>query len=301
VHGAVRRAAAAAAPAGRALDQAPAHERRVREPAPAERVLRVLLDNLPITIWVIDRDGTYLLNDGKALGHVGLKPGQLVGQNIFAMHPNADDPSSPTRRALAGHPGHSTSHAMDRWWESWLLPLREDGGDVTAVLGASLDITDARRVEDELRAQLALIEKQNEVIQELGTPIIEVWEGVLALPVVGLLDSRRAARMMDELLDAVAGKRARYAILDLTGVGAVDSATARHLVALAQAVRLLGAEGVVTGIRPAVAQTMVQMGLDLGCLTTLSNLREAIRYCARAAQADGRAAAPPARNATPDR
>lgn len=136
---------------------------------------------------------------------------------------------------------------------------------------ASIAIDNAKKVE--------LIEEQGRMIRELGTPIIHVWDQVVTLPLVGVVDSRRASAVMDELLSEVAKSRARFAILDLTGAQAVDTATAGHLLSIARAVKLLGAEGIITGIRPEVAQTMMAQGLDLSHVLTLGSLKEALRFC----------------------
>jgi rsbT co-antagonist protein RsbR len=180
---------------------------------------------------------------------------------------------------MAGEHMHNIGHYVGRWWENWHLPIRDVNGNVAAVSGVSMDITESKRVEQEVTARLETIEQQQQLIREIGVPIIEVWDGVLALPMVGVIDSRRAAEMMETLLQVITRTRSRYAILDLTGVSMVDSATAKHLVGLTRAVALLGAEGILTGIRPAVAQTMSTMGLDLATVRTLADLREAIRYC----------------------
>jgi rsbT co-antagonist protein RsbR len=134
---------------------------------------------------------------------------------------------------------------------------------------------EAKRREDELRARLELIERQ----RELSTPIIEVWDGVAALPIVGLIDSVRTAEIMDNLLQTVTRTGARFAILDLTGVQVVDTSTASHLIGLIQAIRLLGAEGVLTGIPPSIAQTIVNIGVDLTRVRVFAKLRDALRHC----------------------
>jgi len=137
------------------------------------------------------------------------------------------------------------------------------------------------RTERELREKLEVIARQEEAIKALSTPIIEVWDGVLTLPLFGVVDSQRAAETMERLLSAVTEKSAAYAIIDLTGVEVVDTSTADHIGKLAKAAELLGARCIITGIRPAVAQTMVQIGIDLTKLVTLSTLREALQRCMR--------------------
>jgi rsbT co-antagonist protein RsbR len=109
---------------------------------------------------------------------------------------------------------------------------------------------------------------------------------------VGVVDSSRTAEVMDSLLDAVSRTRARFAILDLTGVEAVDTKTAAYLIELVRAIRLLGAEGIITGIRPSVAQTVVAIGVDLGGVVTLSNLRAGLRHCILQMRRDAAGTAP---------
>jgi rsbT co-antagonist protein RsbR len=149
------------------------------------------------------------------------------------------------------------------------------------VVGVTLDISDTKRVEEELRAKLDLIERQQRVIRALSTPIIQVWDSVLTLPMVGVIDSARAAEIMQSLLNEVVRTRARYAILDMTGVDAIDTATASHLLSLIRAIQLLGAEGIVTGLQPSIAHTIVGLGLDLSDILTLATLREGLKLCMR--------------------
>lgn len=154
--------------------------------------------------------------------------------------------------------------------------------DLAAALERLRKEIDEREVaEKTLREKLAFIERQEKAIQALSTPIIQVWNSVLALPIMGSLDSRRAADMMDRLLGDIVRTRSRFTILDLTGVDVVDTATADHLIKIVKAVELLGARAVITGIRPAVAQTMASLGMDLSQLTTLGNLQEGLKACMR--------------------
>jgi rsbT co-antagonist protein RsbR len=129
----------------------------------------------------------------------------------------------------------------------------------------------------ELEEKLATIEHQQHAMRELSSPIIEVWEGILCLPVVGIVDTQRSAAMSTALLDSIVERRASFAIVDLTGVDVIDTRTADHFLKMARSVRLLGAECILTGIKPAVAQTLVHIGVDLTDLTTLRSLREALQ------------------------
>ncbi|WP_437631871.1 PAS domain-containing protein [Sorangium sp. So ce854] len=154
----------------------------------------------------------------------------------------------------------------------------DDKGVPFQMAGGAMDITERKRQQAVLKERLEIIERQQEAIRALSTPIIEVWKGVLTMPVLGVLDEQRSQQMMEVLLEAVARTRCRHAIIDLTGVSAVDAATADHVLRLIDAVAMLGAQGVVVGIRPEVAQTVVSLGLDLSNIKTLSNLREGLRF-----------------------
>jgi rsbT co-antagonist protein RsbR len=130
----------------------------------------------------------------------------------------------------------------------------------------------------ELEDKLATIERQQAAIRELSTPIMEVWDGILCLPIVGIMDTGRSADMTDSLLRAVVSTRARCAIIDITGIEVMDTSTADHFIRMAKAVRLLGADCVLTGMNPQIAQTVVHMGVDMEGVTTHRSLRDALHH-----------------------
>ena len=133
----------------------------------------------------------------------------------------------------------------------------------------------------ELEAKLETIERQQAAIRELSTPIIEVWAGVLCLPVVGIVDSQRSAEMTETLLEMIVAKQARTAIVDITGIDVMDTKTADHFIKMAKAVRLLGADCILSGINPGIAQTLTHIGVDLTGIRTLRNLRDALQVFLR--------------------
>ena len=132
-------------------------------------------------------------------------------------------------------------------------------------------------VNRELEAKLETIELQQTALRELSTPIIEVWSGVLCLPVVGVVDSHRSAEMTETLLDTIYTKQARTAIVDITGIDVMDTKTADHFIKMARAVRLLGADCILSGINPSIAQTLTHIGVDLAGVRTVRNLRDALQ------------------------
>ena len=109
--------------------------------------------------------------------------------------------------------------------------------------------------------------------------MIDIWEDVVTLPIVGTFDTERALEMTERLLQRIVSRSARCVIIDLTGVDVVDSMTADHLIRMTKAAQLLGTFCVVTGIGPDVARTLVDLGVDLGNLTTVRNLKEGLRAC----------------------
>jgi rsbT co-antagonist protein RsbR len=127
----------------------------------------------------------------------------------------------------------------------------------------------------------AVIVRQQQEMLELSTPVVELWAGILALPLIGTLDSARTQIVMQNLLEAVVAKGADLAIIDITGVPTVDTLVAQHLLKTVAAARLMGAECIISGIRPQIAQTIIHLGVDLGSVITKANLADAFRLALR--------------------
>ncbi|MGK3981563.1 STAS domain-containing protein [Sorangium sp. So ce136] len=260
----------------------------------AALLLRAILDNLPVAVCRYDREGIFRFHDGKGLEVSGIQPGEHLGKSVYELYAGAPGAVESFQQALAGKGSHMVTEAHGLTWETWFIPVRDDRGE-PGVVSITMDATAARQREIELQNKLELIEKQQDVIRDLSTPIIEVWDKVLTLPMVGVVDSLRISEVMDNLLTAIVNKDARFAILDLTGVDAVDTQTAGYLIEMIKAIRLLGAEGIITGIRANVAQTMIALGLDLSEVTTVGNLRAGLKLCMRRMAAAGEAGSAPAK------
>lgn len=129
----------------------------------------------------------------------------------------------------------------------------------------------------ELEDKISTIERQRAAIRELSTPIIEVWDGILCLPVVGVLDTSRSVEMTESLMRAIIGNKARCVIIDITGIDVMDTRTADHFIRMAKAMRHLGTYCYLTGIKPVIAQTIVDMGIDMSDVATRRNLRDALQ------------------------
>lgn len=134
-----------------------------------------------------------------------------------------------------------------------------------------------RRYQRELEEQIATIEKQRAAIRELSTPIIEVWTGVLCVPIVGALDAERAGDMTAALLRAIAQRKTPLTIIDVTGIENMETYATDHFLRMARAVRLLGAECVISGVNANFAWTLTEIGVELGDLRTHRTLREALQ------------------------
>jgi rsbT co-antagonist protein RsbR len=132
-------------------------------------------------------------------------------------------------------------------------------------------------VENYIRSREEIIHQQREDMMELSTPVIKVWDKILTLPIIGTLDSRRAQMMMEALLQKIVETSSTIAILDITGVKTMDTLVANHLIKTVTAARLMGARCILTGVSPAIAQTMVQLGIDLTQITTRAQMSDGIK------------------------
>lgn len=128
-----------------------------------------------------------------------------------------------------------------------------------------------------LKTRETVILRQQEEMMELSTPVVKLWDGVLALPIIGTLDSSRTQTIMESLLEKIVETGSELAIIDITGVPTVDTLTAQHLLKTVTAARLMGAECIISGIRPQIAQTIVHLGVDLGDIITKASLADAFR------------------------
>lgn len=129
-----------------------------------------------------------------------------------------------------------------------------------------------------IKGREEVILRQTDEIAEISTPVIRVWDGILALPIIGTLDSSRTQVVMENLLQEIVDTSSSIAILDISGVPAVDSLVAQHLIKTVSATRLMGAECIISGIRPEIAQTVVHLGIDLSSIVTKASLASALKY-----------------------
>jgi rsbT co-antagonist protein RsbR len=164
-------------------------------------------------------------------------------------------------------------------------PLRNKQGAIIGLAGIITDITEIKQRQEEIQQleaaledKAATIESQRILLEQVAVPVIQVWDGVLLLPLIGVIDSHRAARILESTLEAIAHQQARVLVLDITGVPLVDTSVASHLIQTVRAARLLGCECLLVGISPHVAQTLVQLGIDFGSIQTQATLQQGLAY-----------------------
>jgi rsbT co-antagonist protein RsbR len=188
-------------------------------------------------------------------------------------------------RARKGYSPRETGVFLFTLKESLLKALSEEiKNDPASLYEESLKISNSIdsltifSFETFIKGREEVILRQTDEIAEISTPVIQVWDGILALPIIGTLDSARTQVVMESLLSKVVETGSEITILDISGVPAVDSLVAQHLIKTVSATRLMGAECIISGIRPEIAQTIVHLGIDLSGIITKASLASALKY-----------------------
>jgi PAS domain S-box-containing protein len=237
---------------------------------------QAVVDNAVDGILTIDESGVVRSFNPAATRIFGCPADIVIGQPITTLIPAPHDreyQAVGVGREVIGRRADGTTFALD-------LAVGEmrtsEGRTFIAIVH---DLTERKRAEAErVQLQEQIIGAQAAALAELSTPLIPISDEVLAMPLIGAIDTQRAQQVLDALLSGIERSRARIAILDITGVPVVDTQVAKTLLIAARGVRLLGAEIVLTGIRPEVAQTLVGLGIDLGGIVTHSTLQRGIAY-----------------------
>ncbi len=186
-------------------------------------------------------------------------------------------------RVAQGFSSDETASFIFSLKKPFFAALRADAGKDADALAEQvwratelLDALGLHTVKTYQKSREEVINRQQREMLELSTPVVKLWEGILALPMIGTLDSARTQVVMENLLQKVVETSAQIAILDITGVPTVDTLVAQHLLKTVTALRLMGAECIISGVRPQIAQTIVHLGVDLQGVTTKANLADAL-------------------------
>lgn len=187
-------------------------------------------------------------------------------------------------RALQGFSPIETAQFVYSFKKPLFELLRESAGknadelaDEIWVASEIIDRLGLYTMEVYQRSREEVIRRQQQEMLELSTPVIRVWDGVLAIPLIGTLDSSRTQLIMENLLQTIVDTNSTIAILDITGVPTVDTQTAQHLIKTVAAARLMGAECIISGIRPQIAQTIVHLGIEIADVTTKASMADAVK------------------------
>ena len=286
-------------------------KRAIEQVTRQQEQLLAIFDNFPEILYVTDPDTYEVLFVNKAFEQLlGRNP---KGEICYKAFQGFEEPCAFCTNDIIlekrePYTWEYRNPVLDRDYQITDQIIRwPDGRDVRFEL--ALDITERKRVETEiqqhrdhleeqvkertaeleginqqLQQELAegkrreqIISQQTEEILELSTPVVQVWEGVVAATLIGSLDSGRAQRFMEVLLERIVETNSQVALVDITGVPAIDTQTAQNLIETVSAVKLLGAQVVLTGVRPAIAQTLVHLGIDLSEVTTRASLAAGLR------------------------
>jgi rsbT co-antagonist protein RsbR len=240
----------------------------------------------PIVLFAVDPSGVTTMSDGKGLELVGLRPGERVGVNELEATAGTAAHDA-LRRAFRGETFRALTEPVPGvHFETWYTPLRDENDRPDGVLGLAIDATERVRSEQRLVEKAKVIERQAATIRELAAPVIKVWDEIVCMPIIGTVDAARSTDMTERLLQAIVTEQARFAVLDLTGVEAMDTSTVNHVIRMLRAARMLGVQGVLSGARPSVAHTVVSLGVDLDDLRMVRTLHDALSWCLTRKEAD---------------
>jgi PAS domain S-box-containing protein len=246
----------------------------------AESMTRDLLEASPDPTVIVNQDGRIELVNQRTEQVFGYRREDLIGQEVEMLVP----PRLRDRHPVLRNAFFADARARPMGVGLELFAVRSDGTEFPVEISLSpietfrgTFVSAAIRDVTERHGQMQLLRRQRDEILELSTPVIEVWESVLALPIIGTLDSNRAARLTESLLEKIGEKQCEVVILDISGVPTIDTLVAQHLLRTIQAATLMGTISILSGIRPETAQAMVHLGIDLGQLRSRATLRHALQ------------------------
>ena len=204
----------------------------------------------------------------------GYSPQEIIGKDFACFYPPESAQRGQPRQELeaAARDGRFEDEGWrirkdgSRFWANVVISaVRGPDGALQGFAKVTRDLTERKQAEER-------IQQQSREIMDLSTPVMQVWQGVVTAPLIGSLDSQRTQQFMERLLNRIVETNSPVALVDIMGVPTIDTQTAQHLIETISAVRLLGAQVVLTGVRPVIAQTLVHLGIDLSDIITRSSL-----------------------------
>jgi PAS domain S-box-containing protein len=241
---------------------------------------RLLVDSVnDYAIITLDVDGNVTTWNKGAARIKGYTPEEIIGRHFSCFYPQekirARLPERELRAAATEgrfeDEGWRVRKDGSQFWANVIITaLRDQAGNLVGFGKVTRDLTEQKQAEE-------TIARQAQEILEVSTPVVQVWDGVVAAPLIGTLDSQRTEQFMERLLQRIVETNSSVALVDITGVPTIDTQTAQHLIETITAVRMLGAQVVLTGVRPALAQTLVHLGIDLSHIVTRSSLSAGLR------------------------
>jgi rsbT co-antagonist protein RsbR len=235
-----------------------------------------VLNQLPTPVFAVNTDMEVIFMNEPGRDLLGMKMGDILGKHCHKLlkSQHCETPECRMKQAMESGKACTARNEINIDGrpvpiEYTAAPLYDDHGTLIGGVEYAIDITE--RVRDEKR-----LREQSRTIQEISTPAISLWDGIVVLPVLGVVDSLRAKQMMNTMLLKIKETSAKTIILDIQGVAAVDTAVANHLIKITKATKLMGCRCIISGISPAVAESLVHLGIDLGDVATNSNLRDAL-------------------------
>jgi len=241
----------------------------------SENSFRMLVESLKdYAIVMLDPGGHIASWNAGAERFKGYRAEEIIGKHFSCFYPaDAIRRGLPEQELKAAvndgrfeDEGWRVRKDGEKFWANVIISaLRDKDGTLLGFSKVTRDLTERKQAEEQ-------IQQQSKEIMELSTPVMQVWQGVVVAPLIGSLDSNRTQQFMERLLNRIVETNSPVALVDITGVPTIDTQTAQHLIETISAVRLLGAQVVLTGVRPAIAQTLVHLGIDLSNIMTRASL-----------------------------
>lgn len=246
----------------------------------SEESFRLLVDSVrDYAIVMLDPQGRIVSWNAGAERIKGYTPAEVIGKNFSCFYPPeamarelpAQELKTAAKEGRFEDEGWRVRKDGSRFWANGIITaLRDPDGSLRGYSKVTRDLTERKQAEER-------IQEQSKEIMELSTPVMQVWEGVVMAPLIGSLDSQRTQQFMERLLNRIVETNSPVALVDITGVPTIDTQTAQHMIETISAVRLLGAQVVLTGVRPVIAQTLVHLGIDLSGIITRSSLAAGVQ------------------------